>query len=56
MTKEAVNLVANDTTSTKENVPVYLMKKAMTESLLREAGFVILLSEYFHRTYTFPHC
>ena len=52
--KEAANLFHNDTANAKENVPVYPMKKSMTECLLREAGFVILSSEYFNRPYTYP--
>ena len=52
MIKEAAALFLNDTTN--EKVPVYFMKKSMTESLLRDAGFVILTSEYFHCPYTYP--
>ena len=51
---EAAALFLNDTTNVKEKVPVYFMKKSMTESLLTEAGFVILTSEYFDTCYTFP--
>lgn len=50
--KEAVKLFHG---MSKANVPVYYVKKSVTEALLQQAGFDIVSSEYCERSYTFSN-
>jgi ubiquinone/menaquinone biosynthesis C-methylase UbiE len=52
--KEAAKLFLCDTENVKSKVPVYYVKKSVTENLLHKVGFVIVYSEYYKRSYTFP--
>ncbi|XP_028415052.1 phosphomethylethanolamine N-methyltransferase-like [Dendronephthya gigantea] len=52
--KKAVDLFFEDKEKANPQVPVYYVKKSDAEALLRKSGFVVVTSEYYQRSYTFP--
>ena len=52
--KKATELFFEDEEKVKPQVPVYYVSKSVAEALLQKSGFVIVSSEYYQRSYTFP--
>ena len=52
--RDAANIFLNNTDNATAKVQSYFVNKSVIETLLRNAGFSLLHSEYFHSPYTFP--
>ena len=52
--KKAAELFFEDKQKVKPQIPVYFVSKSVAEALLQKSGFVIVSSEYYQRSYTFP--